>query len=124
MRRRSEIVNGVFLQQRGGVAFNGKPDVNVFTTDQLIARVMKFDGAKVSYLTPSFFPFISADNTNNSRLAQRGTLQPAQPGRGVAPGTNLCTQVIFLSLLRSKPFGGLTAQENSILTVASFRRLR
>ena len=48
------------------VAFTGKPDANVgFPNNQIIARVMKFDGTNVSYLTPSFFPFINADSTNN-----------------------------------------------------------
>ena len=46
------------------VVWDGRPDSSFFQ-NQHIARVMEFDGTNVSYLTPSFFPFISADNTNN-----------------------------------------------------------
>jgi hypothetical protein len=48
------------------VAWDGKPDSTVFVNNQIIARVFHFDGATVTPLTGTFFPFISHDgNTNN-----------------------------------------------------------
>jgi hypothetical protein len=47
------------------VAFDGVPATDYSLQNQVIARVLQFDGENITYLTPSFFPFISADSTNN-----------------------------------------------------------
>jgi hypothetical protein len=47
------------------VAFDGKADSTVGYQDQVIARVMQFNGTNVSYLTPSFFAFLNSDNVNS-----------------------------------------------------------
>lgn len=39
-----------------------------FTQPQVVARVMQFDGTKINYLTPSFFPFVNHDSTGLSAL--------------------------------------------------------
>jgi hypothetical protein len=58
-------------QDRICVAFEGKPATS-FPVNQVIARVLKFDGATIQYLTPSFFPFVNADNAAN--VAAHGLL--------------------------------------------------
>ena len=46
------------------VAYDGQPDRFGGYYNQIIARLMQFDGQNVSYLTPSFFAFINSDNAN------------------------------------------------------------
>lgn len=48
------------------VAYATKPDSTRFSNWQIAARVMKFDGTNISFLTPSFFPFISHDSDPGS----------------------------------------------------------
>ena len=49
------------------VAWDCIPNTADFPRYQVVARVMKFDGAKISFLTPSFYPFVNYDavGTNN-----------------------------------------------------------
>jgi len=50
------------------VAYHGSPDVNAgFVKDQVMARVMHFDGTKINFLTPTFFPFLNSD-TNSAAV--------------------------------------------------------
>ncbi len=44
------------------VTFRLKPDTTAFLNSQVAARVLSFDGANLSYLTHSFFPFINHDS--------------------------------------------------------------
>jgi hypothetical protein len=46
------------------VVFDGQPDTTLGYANQVIGRVMQFNGANVTYLTPSFFAFVNSDNTN------------------------------------------------------------
>jgi hypothetical protein len=46
------------------VAFDGQADHTAGYANQVIGRVMKFDGTIASYLCPSFFAFINSDNVN------------------------------------------------------------
>ena len=72
----SDVNLAVDLSDRVCVAFGGKPDSSVFSNEQIMARVLQFNGklingpsattnANVKFLTPSFFPFKCSDTTNN-----------------------------------------------------------
>lgn len=58
------IVNGANLAvdalDRVTVGWDCKPTAN-FSQYHVVARVLQFDGRNVSYLTPSFFPFVNYD---------------------------------------------------------------
>jgi hypothetical protein len=54
------------------VAYQGLPANTGGYFVQIMARVLKFDGANVTYLTPTFFPFLNADNAAN--VAAHGVL--------------------------------------------------
>ena len=47
------------------VAFDGKADNTGGYQNQVIARVMEFNGTNLSYLTPSFFAFLNSDNSDS-----------------------------------------------------------
>jgi len=72
----SDVNLAVDLSDRVCVAYTGKPDTTVFTKEQIIARVVQFNGelingpnattnANVKFATPSFFPFKCSDTTNS-----------------------------------------------------------
>ena len=72
----SDVNLAVDLSDRVCVAYGGKPDSTVFSNEQIIARVLQFNGklingssattnANVKFITPSFFPFKCSDTTNN-----------------------------------------------------------
>ena len=65
----------VDASERVCVAFAGVPDTTAATAFQLqiIARVMKFDGKNVTYMTPSFFPFMNADTNVDNVLGFKTT---------------------------------------------------
>jgi hypothetical protein len=44
------------------VAYDGQPNQFGGYDNQIVARLLQFDGQTVSYLTPSFFAFINSDN--------------------------------------------------------------
>jgi hypothetical protein len=50
------------------VAYEVRPDLNVFTLQQVAARVMSFDGAKITPITSSFFVFVNNDLTGVNGL--------------------------------------------------------
>src|ERR1051326_3415696 len=50
------------------VAFTTRPDKTQFPQNQIAARVMKFDGANVTFLTHSFFPFVNYDRDGTQGL--------------------------------------------------------
>jgi hypothetical protein len=43
------------------VAWDCEPNIANFNNYQVVARVMKFDGTNISFLTPSFYPFVNYD---------------------------------------------------------------
>ena len=43
------------------VAWDCEPNTDFFNNYQTVARVMKFDGTNISFLTPSFYPFVNHD---------------------------------------------------------------
>jgi hypothetical protein len=45
------------------VAYQGKPTADF--QDQIMAQVLKFNGALATAVTPTFFPFLNSDTTNN-----------------------------------------------------------
>jgi hypothetical protein len=54
---------GVDEYDRVCVAFEGTPAGTIgWGAGQVMARVLKWNGANVSYLTPTFFPFLNSDN--------------------------------------------------------------
>jgi hypothetical protein len=72
----TDVNLAVDLSDRVCVAYGGKPDTSLFNNEQIIARVMQFNGklsngpsastnANVKFITPSFFPFKNSDTTNN-----------------------------------------------------------
>ena len=72
----TDVNLAVDLSDRICVAYGGKPDSTVFDNEQIIARVLQFNGktvngtnatanANVKFLTPSFFAFKSSDTTNS-----------------------------------------------------------
>jgi len=101
------------------VAFDGKPDTTGGYQDQLIARVMQFDGRNVSVLTPSFFPFISADNTNN--VAANGVLGFVTANPTVAMTTEaICFGAKATINSTNNPAGGPdSGLETDVYTVTS-----
>ncbi|HEY5912623.1 MAG TPA: hypothetical protein VJA21_18635 [Verrucomicrobiae bacterium] len=58
---------GVDALDRFCVAFSYQPTAN-FAKRQVAARVMAFDGANISYLTPTFFPFVNHESNPNNVL--------------------------------------------------------
>jgi len=61
------VVVAVDALDRCCVAYSLQPTAD-FTKRQVAARVMKFDGANVSYLTHSFFPFVNYENNPTNLL--------------------------------------------------------
>jgi len=57
------------------VVYKLKPNDN-FTLWQVAARVMKFDGTNITYLTHSFFPFVNYENDPNNVKGLQ-TLEPS-----------------------------------------------
>lgn len=55
------------------VAFDGQADRTAGFANQVIARVMQFDGTNTTYLCPSFFAFVNSDNVNS--VATNGSPQ-------------------------------------------------
>lgn len=94
------------------VAFALRPTGD-FLQNQIAARVLKFDGTKVTYLTHSFFPFVNFDangslglTTINPSVAMT-TRQICIAGKGTVNSTN-------------NPAGGPnTAAETTLYTVVS-----
>jgi hypothetical protein len=67
---------GVDQLDRVCVAFEGKPTgVGSDWSDQVMARVLQWNGTNVSYLTPTFFPFVNSDNTNTVYTQNAGFAQ-------------------------------------------------
>jgi len=58
------------------VAYELKPDKVVFPLFQVAARVMAFDGTNITFLTPTFFPFLNHDVDTNNILGYR-TFRPS-----------------------------------------------
>ena len=50
------------------VAYDMNPDPSVWANNQVVARIGKFDGANVLWLTPSFYPFVNSENDPNNVL--------------------------------------------------------
>jgi len=50
------------------VVYDMKPDPSVWSQDQIVARIGKFDGTNITMITPSFFPFTSSENDPNNVL--------------------------------------------------------
>jgi hypothetical protein len=48
------------------VVYDMVPNINIWTNDQIVARIGHFDGTNVTWATSSFFPFINSDiNSTN-----------------------------------------------------------
>src|SRR5205814_5449620 len=94
------------------VAYVLRPDAD-FAADQIAARVLKFDGTNVTYLSHSFFPFVNYDpdgslglTTANPSVAMT-TRQICIAGKGTMNSTN-------------NPAGGPnTAANTTLYTVVS-----
>ncbi|MHB8524004.1 MAG: CHRD domain-containing protein [Limisphaerales bacterium] len=94
------------------VAYKIKPTAD-FTQFQVAARVMKFDGTNVTYLTHSFFPFVNYDRDGSLGLitdtpsVAMTTRQICIAGKGAVNSTNT-------------PAGGAnTAGDTTLYTVIS-----
>jgi hypothetical protein len=62
------VTVGVDAADHFCVVYDMKPDPNIWSSDQIVARVGKFDGNSVSYLTPSFFPLVNSDTNPTNVL--------------------------------------------------------
>jgi len=108
------------------VAFDGQPDKTAGYANQVIGRVMQFDGANVSYLCPSFFAFINSDNTNT---VANNTTTPGTPQGYLTqnPTVSMTTKAICIAakgLINStnNPLGGppdSTTGNTTVYTVLS-----
>lgn len=58
------VVVGVDALDRFCVAYSLQPTA-AFAKRQVAARVMAFDGTNITFLTPSFFPFVNHENDTN-----------------------------------------------------------
>lgn len=94
------------------VAYMIKPTAD-FTQNQVAARVMKFDGTNVTYLTHSFFPFVNYDRDGSLGLTT------------VTPSVAMTTRQICIAAKgtvnsTNSPAGGPnTAGETTLYTVVS-----
>ncbi len=95
------------------VVYKVKPSAADFGLFQVAARVLKFDGTSLSYVTHSFFPFINHDNNGTLGLA---TLEPS---------VAMTTQQIFISAkgvlnsTNNPSGGGNTLGNTDVYTVIS-----
>jgi hypothetical protein len=96
-------------------AYMFSPDPAVFPSKQIAARVMKFDGKNVTFLTPSFFPFVNYEN-NPTNVLGITTLNPT-----VAMTTKaICIAAKGTINSTNNPAGGPdTAPETTVYTVIS-----
>ena len=82
-----------------------------FSAFQTAARLMSFNGANISYLTPSFWPFVNHDNVGDKGIA---TLEPS---------VAMTTTKIFISAkgivnsANNPAAGGNTAANTDVYTV-------
>jgi hypothetical protein len=88
------------------VAWDGQPDKTLGYANQTMAQVMQFDGANVTYLTPTFFAFINSDNTNT--VAVNGLAEGYVTSN---PSVSMTTKAICIAAKgtinsTNNPFGG------------------
>jgi hypothetical protein len=96
------------------VAFAGKPTPDY--ANQIMARVMKFDGNNVKYLTPTFFPFVSADNSAN--VQANGILGYSTVNPAVAMTTHqICIAALGSINSANNPAGGPDADPVNVYVV-------
>jgi len=106
------VVVAVDALDRFCVAYGLRPNGG-FLNEQTAARVMKFDGANVTYLTHSFFPFVNFDPDGSSGLTT------------VTPSVAMTTRQICIAAkgtinTTNNPAGGPnTAAETTLYTVIS-----
>jgi len=97
------------------VAYQGMPSSS-FGVSQILARVLKFDGAGVTYLTPTFFPFVNADNTNN--VAANGMQFYTMQNPAVAMTTKqICIAAMGLINSTNNPASGPDTDPVNVYTV-------
>ncbi len=97
------------------VVYDMNPDATVWSGNQIVARVGKFDGTNISFITPSFFPFVNSDQTTNNILGYV-TITPS-----VAMTTNyICIAGKGTVNSTNNPAGGPdTAPQTTLYTVLS-----
>jgi hypothetical protein len=97
------------------VAYAMSPDPTFWTQLQVAARVGKFDGTNVTWLTPSFFPFVNSENDPGN----------VQGFITVNPSVAMTTQYICIAAkgtvnVLNDPTGGPnSAAETALYTVLS-----
>jgi hypothetical protein len=62
------VTVAVDASDRFCVVYDLNPDPTVWSNFQIAARIGKFDGSNVWWLTPSFFPFVNSENDPSSVL--------------------------------------------------------
>jgi hypothetical protein len=112
LHRADRVSLAVDALDRVCVAYMLKPTPD-FTQNQVVARVLKFDGTNVTYLTHSFFPFVNYDADGSLGLITQTpsvamtTRQICIAAKGLVNSTNV-------------PAGGLnTAGDTTLYTVVS-----
>jgi hypothetical protein len=75
----------VDAEDRLCVAYAVQPIASAFLNEQIAARVLAFDGTKLTPLTPTFFPFVNHDSTGQLTIAGFLTQTPevAMTTRGI-----------------------------------------
>jgi hypothetical protein len=113
--RNNRVNLAVDALDRFCVAYANKADIVNFPNAnwQVAARVMAFDGAKISYLTHSFYPFVNSDPTGEATLL---TEKPS-----VAMTTRqICIAANGIVNSQNNPAGGgNTAAQTTFYTVIS-----
>jgi hypothetical protein len=113
------------------VVYDMNPNGNIWSADQIVARIGKFDGTNISFITPSFFPFVNSENnptnvvgllTENPSVAMT-TEYICIAGKGTVNSTNnpaggpdTATQTTLYTVINN-PSGGTQPGQGAVLSV-------
>lgn len=109
------VTVGVDANDHFCVAYAMSPDPTIWPNLQVAARVGKFDGTNVTWLTPSFFPFVNSESDASN---PQGFIT-------LAPSVAMTAQYICISAkgtvnnLNDPTAGANTAAETALYTVLS-----